>query len=256
MNIIDILVLLVLAFSLFAGMYKGFIASGLSLLGLVGSWFGALRLYPTVARLVLENQTLMGVLSNYLEPATFFEDMAISGVSAQTSVSELVARGGEAVNAVADYIGSRVPFLRDAFASNISSEAFSALNIHTLAEYFDQTLWQSVFGVLAFILCFAALYFLATLLVNLFNHVLRFPVLRKIDWLLGGLLGLGRGLVIAALILSVVEPVLTAFSVELMNSLRDGSTTYALLMGENAGNFLNVPGTIQQIVQTGSELLT
>ena len=70
MNIIDILVLLVLAFSLFAGMYKGFLASGLSLLGLVGSWFGALRLYPAVARLALENQTLMGVLSNYLEPAT------------------------------------------------------------------------------------------------------------------------------------------------------------------------------------------
>ena len=256
MNIIDILVLLVLAFSLFAGMYKGFLASGLSLLGLVGSWFGALRLYPAVARLALENQTLMGVLSNYLEPATFFEDMAISGVSAQTSVSELVARGGEAVNAVADYIGSRVPFLRDAFASNISSEAFSALNIHTLAEYFDQTLWQAVFSVLAFVLCFLALYFLATLLVNLFNHVLRFPVLRRIDWLLGGVLGLGRGLVVAALILSVVEPVLTAFSVELMNSLRDGSTTYALLMGENAVNFLNVPGTIQQIVQTGSELLT
>ena len=179
MNIIDILVLLVLAFSLFAGMYKGFLASGLSLLGLVGSWFGALRLYPAVARLALENQTLMGVLSNYLEPATFFEDMAISGVSAQTSVSELVARGGEAVNAVADYIGSRVPFLRDAFASNISSEAFSALNIHTLAEYFDQTLWQSVFGVLAFIVCFIALYFLATLLVNLLNHVLRFPAGRR-----------------------------------------------------------------------------
>ena len=66
---------------------RGFLASGLSLLGLVGSWFGALRLYPAVARLALENRTLMGVLSNYLEPATFFEDMAISGVSAQTSVS-------------------------------------------------------------------------------------------------------------------------------------------------------------------------
>ena len=256
MNIIDILVLLVLAFSLFAGMYKGFLASGLSLLGLVGSWFGALRLYPAVARLALENQTLMGVLSNYLEPATFFEDMAISGVSAQTSVSELVARGGEAVNAVADYIGSRVPFLRDAFASNISSEAFSALNIHTLAEYFDQTLWQSVFGVLAFILCFAALYFLATLLVNLFNHVLRFPVLRRIDWLLGGVLGLGRGLVVAALILSVVEPVLTAFSVDLMNSLKQSSATYGLLMGQNALDFLGVRGTINDIVQSASRLLT
>ena len=196
------------------------------------------------------------MLSNYLEPATFFEDMAISGVSAQTSVSELVARGGEAVNAVADYIGSRVPFLRDAFASNISSEAFSALNIHTLAEYFDQTLWQSVFGVLAFIVCFIALYFLATLLVNLLNHVLRFPVLRRIDWLLGGVLGLGRGLVVAALILSVVEPVLTAFSVDLMNSLKQSSATYGLLMGQNALDFLGVRGTINDIVQSASRLLT
>ena len=255
-NIIDILVLLVLAFSLFAGMYKGFLASGLSLLGLVGSWFGALQLYPTVARLALENQSLMGVLSTYLEPETFFEGMQVTGVSAQTTISDLLARGSDAVNAVADHIGNQIPFLRDVFASNMNSEAFSALNINTIAEYFDQTLWQSVFGVLAFILCFAALYFLATLLVNLFNHVLRFPVLRKIDWLLGGIFGLVRGLVVAALILSVVEPVLTAFSVDLMNSLREGSTTYALLVGENAINFLNVPGTIQQIVQTGSELLT
>ena len=140
MNIIDIMVLLVLAFSLFAGMYKGFLASGLSLLGLVGSWFGALRVYPAVARLVLENRTLMGVLSNYLEPATFFEDMAISGVSAQTPVSDLVARGADAVNAVADFIGGKIPFLRDAFAANMRTEAFSARNIRTVADYFDQTL--------------------------------------------------------------------------------------------------------------------
>ena len=91
---------------------------------------------------------------------------------------------------------------------------------------------------------------------NLLNHVLRFPVLRRIDWLLGGLLGLGRGLVVAALILSVVEPVLTAFSVDLMNSLKQGSATYGLLMGQNAMDFLGVRGTINDIVQSASRLLT
>lgn len=109
-NIIDILVLLVLVFSLFAGMYKGFLASGLSLLGLVGSWFGALQLYPFVARLALENQSLMGVLSTYLEPETFFEGMQVAGVSAQTTISDLLARGSDAVNAVADHIGNQIPF--------------------------------------------------------------------------------------------------------------------------------------------------
>ena len=109
---------------------------------------------------------------------------------------------------------------------------------------------------MAFIVCFIALYFLATLLVNLLNHVLRFPVLRRIDWLLGGVLGLGRGLVVAALILSVVEPVLTAFSVDLMNSLKQSSATYGLLMGQNALDFLGVRGTINDIVQSASRLLT
>lgn len=256
MNIIDILVVLILAFSLIAGMYKGLIASGLSLLGLVGSWMGALRLYPSVARFALENESLMGVLSTYLEPASFFSDMQISGVTAQTTVSELIARGSDTLNAVADYIGQRIPFLRDAFASNMSTEAFSALNIHTIADYFDQTLWQCVFGVLAFVLVFAALYFLATLFVNLLNHVFRFPVMRRIDWLLGGLLGLGRGLVVATLILCVLEPVLTAFSVDLMNTLKDGSRTYALLAGENAFDPLAVRSVINQIVSSASELLT
>ena len=106
----------------------------------------------------------------------------------------------------------------------------------------------------AFILCFLALYFLATLLVNLLNSVLRFPLLRKIDWLLGGLLGLGRGLVIAALILSVAEPVLTAFSVDLMNTLKDGSATYGLLMGRNAMDFLGVRAAINGIVNSASQL--
>ena len=115
---------------------------------------------------------------------------------------------------------------------------------------------RQVFSVLAFVLCFLALYFLATLLVNLFNHVLRFPVLRRIDWLLGGLFGLGRGLVIAALILSVVEPVLISFDVELMNALKQGSVTYGMLMGQNAMDFLGVRGTINDIVASASRLLT
>ena len=142
------MVLLVLAFSLFAGMYKGFLASGLSLLGLVGSWFGALRVYPAVARLVLENRTLMGVLSNYLERPRSLRTWPSPASAPRPPCPDLVARGADAVNAVADFIGGKIPFLRDAFAANMRTEAFSALNIRTVADYFDQTLWQSVFGVL------------------------------------------------------------------------------------------------------------
>ncbi len=248
MNIIDILVLAVLGFSLFAGMHKGFIASTLSLAGMVASWFGARELYGILADYALGNSTFMGVLSTYLEPASFFEGMQVSGVGAQTAVSELVAKGADAVNGVADFIGGKIPFLRDALAKNISSEAFAELNLSTLAEYFDQTLWQAVFNVLAFIIAFFVLYFVANLFINLINHVVRFPLVRRVDWLLGGVLGLVRGAVISILLLAVLEPVLTAFSVEMMSTLRDGSRTYAVLTERGGLDFLQVRGWINQLI--------
>ena len=68
MNILDILILAILAFSLCAGFYKGFLSSFLSTGALVGSWFGARALYERVAAVALSNRTLIGALSNYLEP--------------------------------------------------------------------------------------------------------------------------------------------------------------------------------------------
>ena len=62
MNVIDILFILVLGYSLLAGMYKGFVASGLSLLGFVASWFGAYFSYGTLMRVALSNGAHHGLL--------------------------------------------------------------------------------------------------------------------------------------------------------------------------------------------------
>ena len=69
-------------------------------------------------------------------------------------------------------------------------------------------------------------------------------------------MGLARGFVFATLILCVVEPTLTAFSVDLMNSIREGSRAYAMFAGENAFDPLGVRGIINQIVLSGSSMLT
>ena len=88
MNIIDIIILVVLAFSVLAGMYKGFIASVLATAGLAGAWFGAQALYERVANYALSNKTLMAVLNQYLEPETFFAsvpDLAALGAGMAAS---------------------------------------------------------------------------------------------------------------------------------------------------------------------------
>lgn len=250
MNIIDLLIIVILGLSLLAGMHKGFFASVLAFIGIIIAWFGAQRLFPILAERLLGNSTLMGFLSTYLEPASFFEGLSssVAGVSATTSIADLLSKGTEAVSGVADFIGGKIPFIRDAFASNMSSEAFADLNITTIAEYFDQTLWQAVFNVLSFIIAFIVLYFVVTLVVNLFNHVVRFPVFKKVDWLAGGIFGILRGLIISALLLAVLEPTLSAFSQELMTKMKDGSRFYTVLAENNFLDFMNVKSWVNDLI--------
>ena len=96
------------------------------------------------------------------------------------------------------------------------------LGINTLADYLDQTIWQAVFNVLAFLLCFIALYVLVCLVVNLLDHVISFPVVRGFDWLLGGLCGLGSyGIALWAMTLAPIA---------LVAALRETSVIFGMLL--------------------------
>ena len=91
MNLLDVVILAVLAFYLISGMYRGSITSLLGTAGFIAAWVGAQRFYPQVAQLALSNQTLMAVLNQYLEPESFFSSHA----AAMTTVAEVIS-GGEA----------------------------------------------------------------------------------------------------------------------------------------------------------------
>ena len=58
MNLLDIVILAILAFYLISGMYRGSITSFLGTIGFVAAWYGAGQWYPTVAGMALSNQTL------------------------------------------------------------------------------------------------------------------------------------------------------------------------------------------------------
>ena len=104
MNLLDVIIIAILAFYLISGMYRGSITSFLGTAGFVAAWFGAKELYPQVAQLALSNQTLMAVLNQYLEPESFFETHA----QAMTTVAEIIS-GGEA--AIQNAIGALSPKL-------------------------------------------------------------------------------------------------------------------------------------------------
>jgi len=241
MNIVDILLIAILAFGLLAGMYKGFLTSLLSTLGFIGSWFVAKLVYAPIANLALSNTTLMAVLSQYLEPESFFA----SQTQAALTVSEVVSGGEAAIQEAVATVSSKLSIIANAFENNIRNQAFANLNITTLADYLDQTIWQAVFGVLAFLVAFIVIYLVVMLLVNLLDHVIRFPVLRMFDWLLGGLLGLVRAVVFAVLIITIVPAVISLISPELTQNLISQSTLYSYIAQLD---FLHVKEFLLQLI--------
>ena len=243
MNLLDITIIVVLAFYLISGMYRGSITSLLSTLGFVGAWLGAQQLYPQVAQLALSNQTLMAVLGQYLEPETFFATHA----QAVSQVSQVIAGGESAIQTAISSLSPNLAVVSKAFEANVRSQMFQNLGISTLADYLDQTIWQAVFNVGAFILCFAALYVLACLIVNLLDHVISFPLLRGFDWLVGGVFGLVRGLVICVLVLNVVPAIAQIIAPEFAQNLISGSV---LMNFVNNLDILNV-GTMMKTLIGG-----
>ncbi len=241
LNLLDITIIVILAFYLISGMYRGFITSLLTTIGFVGAWFGAQHFYPRVAQLALSNQTLMAVLNQYLEPENFFE----SHTQAVSTVSEVIAGGESAIQSAVSSVSNKLAVISKAFEANIRAQMFQRLGINTLADYLDQTIWQAVFNVLAFLLCFIALYVLVCLVVNLLDHVISFPMVRGFDWLLGGLFGLARGLVVVVLVLCLVPAIVQIVSPEFADSLRTGSALYSYVMQMD---FLNVNKLVTSLV--------
>ena len=241
MNLLDIVILAILAFYLISGMYRGSITSFLGTIGFVAAWYGAGRWYPAVANMALSNQTLMAVLNQYLEPESFFATHA----QAVTTVAEVISGGETAIqNAIASVSGN-LSVISKAFEANVRSQMFQNLGISTLADYLDQTIWQAVFNVGAFILCFIALYVLACLVVNLLDHVISFPLVRGFDWLLGGIFGLARGLVMVVLVLCLLPALVQIVSPEFAESLRTGSALYSYV---TQMDFLNVGNLVTSLI--------
>lgn len=237
LNIVDIIIVAVLALSVISGMYKGFLASGLAAVGFVASWFGALNLYPQLASAIMNNTGLMEMLTYYLDVGSMFSPRAIGDTLVSSIVSDATQLkiAGEALQ------GHLPSAIINAFQSNVTGQIFSThiVNgqkvewLNTFTEYLNQTILASAIHVLSFILMFVVTYLIVLLIVNLLNNVFHFPLLKHLDWLPGGLFGLGRGVVIILLILAVVPMALSMLDLQVVNDLIDSSSLVQFFHAEN-----------------------
>ena len=93
--------------------------------------------------------------------------------------------------------------------TTLGENVFASSGALTVAEYVSQTILQAAINILCFLVCFAALYIVLSIVLNLLRAVFRFPALKQLDGLAGGLFGLLRGLLLCLAMFTLVPLVQT-----------------------------------------------
>jgi len=227
MNIIDLIIIAILAFSLISGMHKGFITSTLALVGFCGAWIGAYASYGYLVTAVQQNEGLMNFLQGLVSAADLFKTKTLADM-------EVALASAADVDLAVSEVG--IPLISELFRQNILGQVFANDGLTKISEYLTQTLLSSALNVVSFIVMFALIYAAVLLLVNLLNNVFRFPLLKHFDWLLGGVFGLVRGAVIVMLIFAVVPTICSALesmNIPLLTDVINESKLAVMLQDNN-----------------------
>lgn len=172
------------------GFYRGFIQSVLSLGGGLLSVAGSFLIYPRLADVVSANTDITRTIASYTDSGSLLGDLDLSSQAVNALAADNIAQVVEKAN-LPEPIGTLL-------SHNLSQQVFSPLgNLATnVGDYVNQTILSVSINVLCFLLTFVVCFVVLRILVNLLRAVFRFPVLKHLDWLAGGVFGLLTGVLV------------------------------------------------------------
>lgn len=225
MNAVDYVVLGLMALSVLFGFYRGFISTVLNAGGGLIAFLLSFVAYPHVSSLIQGNQELMNTLLTYTDASTRLGDLelALTNVATltQEKITEIVAK-------------VQLPAPLDTLLQvNLEQQVYTGIT--QVGDYVSQTILIACINIICFLLCFAGIYIVLSILVNLLKAVFRFPVLKQLDWLAGGAFGFLRGVLICYALFALVPLVLTVVPLDFLSTLIEESTLAPIF---NNGNLI------------------
>ncbi|MBQ8202593.1 MAG: CvpA family protein [Clostridia bacterium] len=225
MNVVDYVIIGIIGISVLFGLYRGFISSVLNIGGGLVSFIASFWLYPKLAVLIQNNQELVRTLSHYTDASSRVGDLELA-------ITNVIGLGQEGVRQVLEKVQLPAP-LDTILQTNLENHVYASTGVETVAEYVSQTILQASINIICFLVCFAALYIVISVVLNLLRAVFRFPVLKQLDSLAGGVFGLLRGLLICLAVFTLIPLVQTMVPLDVINELLAGSALAPVFMNGN-----------------------
>ena len=227
MNIVDLVILGILALSLLLGMYRGFVASVASMGGCLLSLGFSFWLTPKLAAWVQSNPQILNTLTSMTDAATRTRDVGL----ATTDVGTLTSGG------IADIL-SRVNLpapLNTLLKTNLERQAFAGSGVTQVGDYVSQTIVGAVLNVICFIVCFILLLIVIHFVINFLKAVFKFPVLKQLNAVAGGAFGLLRGALLCFVAFALLPLIQTMVPMDGIREMVEASTLAPLF---NSGNLI------------------
>ncbi len=226
MNLIDAASIAIIVLFILSGLYKGFMSTLLSIGAyLVSVIFGFLLMGPGAA-FIKGHDRLFNMMLYYTEGSEFIANPEY----VRTEISSLSTAD---INGIIQSARLPYPMGRE-IASNIAKEAFADQGIITLGDYFNQTIVCTFINILVFLIGFCIVRLILGLIINGADYAEPFPMLRVHDGLMGGALGLVRGMLALFLIFMLVPIALTVLGqFDLITNMVDDSAMAGLFYRMN-----------------------
>ena len=225
MNIVDIVIIAILGLSVLVGLYRGFISSVASMGSCLISLGLSFWLSPKLAAAIQNNPEILKTLVSYTDAATKIGDQTL----ASTSVASLTQG---TITDILNKVSLPVP-LNTLLQSNLENKVFGVTA--DVGSYVSQTIVGAILNVICFILCFVVLMLVLHFLLNFLKVVFKFPVLKQLNAIAGGALGLLRGVLLCFVAFAVLPLIQTIVPVTGVNDLVTQSALAPLF---NSGNLI------------------
>ena len=216
MNIIDIVIIAIIAASVIYGLYRGFVQTLLSVACCLISIVVAFAYGPKVADLVSSNQGVSSTLATYTDAVTRVGDYSL----ASTPVNQL---SDGVIQQVLDSVA-----LPESIASilrgNLKNQTFEGTGLTTVNDYVSNTVVAVAINILCFIAVYALCYLVLSVVVSLIKHVFELPLLKQMDWLAGGIFGLVRGGLLLYVLFLLIPILSTIIPMDAFNDMLVQST--------------------------------
>ncbi len=224
MNIIDIVILVVLGVSVAYGLYKGFVHSLLSMAcGLIALVL-AFVFTPKLTTYLSSSAGVSSTLATYTDAIARVGDWDLASAPVEQLSDDTIQQ----VLSNVDLPDS----IENVLENNLLNHTFVSTGLETVNDYVSNTIVGVALSVLCFIACYIVSYLLLSLIINLITHVFKLPLLKQMDWLAGGILGLMRGALVLYVVFLALPLISTIINMEALDALIANSTLAAIFQSD------------------------